>query len=492
MLALFLIVGAATAQPSVTFAGTPLTGPTPLGVHFTATALENTSYKWGFGNGDTSTDRTPYYVYNDPGLYSVTLATNGTSNGVAWINNETKTNYITATVNSPTARFRFTPHAGGTVAFNSTSTGDAITAWAWDFGDATGAWYGSDISHTYTSNGIYNVSLMVTNSGGVSDSCWQNVSISPTPLVARFYSAPSTGINGTLVNFVDTSTGNPTGYSWVVHGSVGTYTGHERNMTVLFNYAGIYNVTLTVSNADSSDTAGQDIVISQPQKPVARFNFTQSPLNPANITFTSTSIGEPTHQLWYVRGNLYTPNADVTKSMTVYFNEVGTYNITLAVSNAYGTDTMSQDIVILPESAVTSQTKLGVYKDGNWYIDSSGDGMYGAGDNHYSFGLPFWTPVTGDWNADGKTEMGVYRDGIWYLDTNGNDKFDAGDSVYSFGLAGWSPIVGDWNHDGKDEIGVFREGVWYLDMNGDGVWSDSDRVSSFGLPYWIPMIGKWR
>ena len=66
-------------------------------------------------------------------------------------------------------------------------------------------------------------------------------------------------------------------------------------------------------------------------------------------------------------------------------------------------------------------------------------------------------PVVGDWNGDGKTKIGVFRSGNWYLDSNGNNSWDAGsDAAYVFGMAGDIPVVGDWNGDGKTKIGVFR------------------------------------
>ena len=89
------------------------------------------------------------------------------------------------------------------------------------------------------------------------------------------------------------------------------------------------------------------------------------------------------------------------------------------------------------------------------------------------------------------TEIGVYKDGVWYLDTNGDGIFNAGDFVYSFGLPGWSPVVGDWNGDGKTEIGVYKDGVWYLDSSGDGAYGPGDRVNSFGLLGWTSVVGKW-
>ena len=48
-----------------------------------------------------------------------------------------------------------------------------------------------------------------------------------------------------------------------------------------------------------------------------------------------------------------------------------------------------------------------------------------------------------------RARIGVYKDGIWYLDWNGNGVWDGGmDKVYYFGTLGWTPVVGNWNGDG--------------------------------------------
>ena len=79
-------------------------------------------------------------------------------------------------------------------------------------------------------------------------------------------------------------------------------------------------------------------------------------------------------------------------------------------------------------------------------------------------------------------EVGVYQNGVWYLDYNGNGVWNAGiDKVYNFGSTGWTPVTGDWNGDGKTKVGVYQNGVWYLDYNGNGVWNAGiDKVYNFG------------
>ena len=43
-----------------------------------------------------------------------------------------------------------------------------------------------------------------------------------------------------------------------------------------------------------------------------------------------------------------------------------------------------------------------------------------------TFGLPGWLPFIGDGNGDNKTGNGVSKDGAWYEDTNGDGVFNTG------------------------------------------------------------------
>jgi hypothetical protein len=87
---------------------------------------------------------------------------------------------------------------------------------------------------------------------------------------------------------------------------------------------------------------------------------------------------------------------------------------------------------LLTDIAVTSAwngdgiTKIGVFRDGNWYLDFSGDGAWtGCGtpsdkDRCYAFGLPTDTPTAGDWDVSGFPKIGVIRGTSCYLDYSGN------------------------------------------------------------------------
>ncbi len=135
--------------------------------------------------------------------------------------------------------------------------------------------------------------------------------------------------------------------------------------------------------------------------------------------------------------------------------------------------------------------RIGIYKDGSWYLDMNGNGVWDADDKNYGFGAPLWTPVAGDWNNDGKTEIGVYRDGAWYLDYDNSGWWSASDKNYGFGAPGWTPVVGDWNGDGYGKVGAYSDGAWYLDFDGSGTWNAGDKNFAFGEAGWNPVIGKW-
>ena len=103
-----------------------------------------------------------------------------------------------------------------------------------------------------------------------------------------------------------------------------------------------------------------------------------------------------------------------------------------------------------------SQAGVGVFRNGTWYLDYNGNGAWdgcqqdGGQDQclYNSFGQAGDLPAAGDWNGDGKAKVGVFRNGTWYLDYNGNGQWDGCDidRCYfgSFGQAGDFPVAGKW------------------------------------------------
>jgi len=87
-----------SAAPVAEFYGSPTSGGVPLEVQFTDQSIGTVdSWSWNFGDGGTSSEQNPIYTYGDPGTYTVSL----TVTGPLGSDTETKTDYITVTLEPP-------------------------------------------------------------------------------------------------------------------------------------------------------------------------------------------------------------------------------------------------------------------------------------------------------------------------------------------------------------------------------------------------------
>ncbi len=121
-----------------------------------------TSFKWYFGDGDSSILSTPQKIYNTPGAYTVTLIAYNNSGA----DTLTKVNYIEVW-EAPVADFTYspdTPKAGiDTIYFTNLSAN--ATAYLWKFGDGTTSTEANP-KHIYPLGGNYKVWLYASNPGG--------------------------------------------------------------------------------------------------------------------------------------------------------------------------------------------------------------------------------------------------------------------------------------------------------------------------------------
>ncbi|MBN1280568.1 MAG: PKD domain-containing protein [Candidatus Thermoplasmatota archaeon] len=127
-----------------------------------------TGWHWEFGDGTISYSPNPTHQYNNNGAYLVVLTVWDNENATGTIN---KTIFVVGM--PPLANFSFTPAIptpNETVFFMDTSVDfdGEIISWWWDFGDD---YYSSrqHPKHCYDEEGMYNVSLTVTDSDGAQD-----------------------------------------------------------------------------------------------------------------------------------------------------------------------------------------------------------------------------------------------------------------------------------------------------------------------------------
>jgi gliding motility-associated-like protein len=136
----------------------------PLTVQFTNYSVGGTVYNWDFGDGQLSGERNPKHVYTQPGEYIAVLTVPG-PDGQDDVFSQRIVVY-----EHPTAEFNVAPNTvyvpGDAVRCYNLSAGGR--SYLWDFGDGATSVEVSPL-HDYTKEGVYDVSLLVTNQFGCTD-----------------------------------------------------------------------------------------------------------------------------------------------------------------------------------------------------------------------------------------------------------------------------------------------------------------------------------
>lgn len=339
----------------------------PVGINYLATftnlSVDAEDYYWEFGDGATSTATNPTHIYI-PGEYEVCLT------GYNVYGEQTVCQTIVA-VNEPTADFTFVGDPD--VIFIDLSSGDPDT-WAWNFGDG-GTSTETNPTHTFLTNGTFNVCLTVSNVAG-SDTHCENVIIdsyvSPTAYFV-FSGDP-------IVTFTDLTIGEPTSWDWDFDDG-GTSTLQNPVHTFLDN--GTYNVCLTASNGLGSSTSCQNVVIDSYIFPVTDFSYTGDPI----VTFTDLTTEDPTEWFW----DFGDATTSTLQNPVHTFLTNGSFDVCLTATNLIGDDTNCKVVVIngylAPEALFEFSgdptvlfTDLSTNFPTSWFWDF-GDGAFSSAEN---------------------------------------------------------------------------------------------------------------
>jgi len=259
------------SAPVAAFSGLPVSGTSPLDVHFTDTSTGGlpTTWKWEYNKTvagswtQFSTSQNPLNTFTN-GTYDIRL----TVTNLFGSSNLTKPSYIMAIPPAPVASFNTTPspatgNAPLVVMFTDTSTGGTPTSWDWDFGDGSPH---SNVqnppAHTYSVSGSYTAKLTVSNAGGSSNATKPiSVGVAP-PIITTI--TPNNGLNTTSIsitnlagaNFLAGATVklNRTGYTDIAGTSVTVVSPTQITCTfdLTNRVAGQWNVAVT--NPDGQST----------------------------------------------------------------------------------------------------------------------------------------------------------------------------------------------------------------------------------------------
>ena len=148
--------------------GGPYNGQEGSSVNFNGSgSLDANTYEWDFGDGSTGSGVSPSHTYADDGSYTVTLTCrNGDKN-------DTETTTATISNVNPTAAAGSNKSAneGAGIPFSGSATDPGtsdVLSYSWNFGDGQSG-SGPNVTHIYTDNGSYTVTLTVSDGDGGQD-----------------------------------------------------------------------------------------------------------------------------------------------------------------------------------------------------------------------------------------------------------------------------------------------------------------------------------
>jgi PKD repeat protein len=151
-------------------------GTLPCTVNFTDSSKNANTYRWDFGDGNTSSLQNPTNTYTCAKIYNVKLIV---SNNYG---KDSIVKTVTIAQAKPKANFTFTISDPQTLPValtcSNTSTGSNLS-YLWSFGDGNTSTQAKP-THSYSSAGIFNVTLRATNASGT-DSTSKQIKISPYP-----------------------------------------------------------------------------------------------------------------------------------------------------------------------------------------------------------------------------------------------------------------------------------------------------------------------
>jgi PKD repeat protein len=187
-------------------------------------------------------------------------------------------------------------------------------------------------------------------------------SAAPVPPVAGFTSNITAGTVPLAVQFDDTSDAfEPLMWNWSLGNNYwfNTTDISQRNASYTYHNAGTYDVSLTVTNASGSTTATEAgyIHVTAPGQPTASFSGVPTTgTAPLMVTFTDSSQVTGGEMWNWSFGDNSWSNTTVSSSPVHTYSSVGTYTVSLIVTNTTGSDTRTRPGYVIVNAAGTLAT----------------------------------------------------------------------------------------------------------------------------------------
>ena len=362
-------VSISNVAPTITGPLGPVTGDEGQLLNWSATAADpglndTLTYNWNFGDGTTETGTTVNHTYVNEGTYVITVTVDDGDGG-------SDTNSVTVTIDNvaPVLGLTTIPNAadeGQLLSFTTSATdvgvNDTLT-YVWDIGDGNTV-AGANVTYTYPDDGVFTVTVTVTDDAGASDTSSSVVTVNNVAPTVDSLVGDLAGFEGQLLSW--SATGSDVGladtitFAWDF-GDGGTATGTQADHA--YANEGQYVVTVTVTD-DDGDSSSQTLTV-QVANVAPVIDSVTAPSGdegtPITMTVTATDAGvnDTITYTWDFGDGVFDTGSSVTHTYTddgTYFvtatamddaGDVGIATIELVVTNV---DPVITSMVALPSA----------------------------------------------------------------------------------------------------------------------------------------------
>lgn len=320
---------------------------TPKKINFQNNSYGNgrLMYKWLFGNGDSSVDMNPVYIYSSGGTYLVQLAvTNEFGCEDTHSYNITVTNPVSASFSA-----NITNSCKAPAAIQFTSQALTNNNYTWDFGDTTFSSAANPV-HVFTDTGSYTVKLVIRNSNGCKDSLVKTGYIRIQKPFVSFDNLPDSGCTGLNKHMLVSTASSDSIVNYLWNFGDGT-TSNLVNPSHTFNGDRYFNISLvTTGISGCRDTTVMENAIHTGARPVANFSSdVRTACAQTRIDFIDRSQGNVTQWQWNFGDN----GQSFEQSPQYRFSDTGFLTAELIAFNGGCTDTATKPRYIYIKPSVS-------------------------------------------------------------------------------------------------------------------------------------------
>lgn len=339
----------------------------PATISFINNSINSTSYVWQFGDGTSSSAINPSHTYTAVGVYSVKLKSIGTSS-CNTSDSILKTNYLTVTSSGAPSSACIPTQGSSTIGYGITKVEFASISKS--SSDATEGYKDFTCSNQATLTAGNPYLLKITTPG-----TYERVAV----WIDYNNDGALNSSNELVFNSLNTSNSIST-HTTIVHTPTNAAIGVPLRMRVSDEYN---NITNSCASHIYGQTEDYTVRFSTSNTaPIANFysNIRTTQVN-GTVNFFDSTLNVPTNYRWEFQGG--SPSSSSGQNPSVMYTAIGTYSVKLAVSNAFGADSITKIgyIHVVNSYNMCSGTNSTSATSGNLFDSGGPSGYYQNNEN---------------------------------------------------------------------------------------------------------------